>query len=229
MAKARQTPEIIYIDDDLLVVHKPAQMPVQADKSGDIDLETYIRQYIAETYNQSSYEEVQLVHRIDRPVSGLVLMARTQRIADVLLEMMKNQQIEKHYIALVKGALPKNNGELSNFILKDAVKQTAFIYTWLKPGAKTAELKYHVIKKDKEKSLIKINLKTGRFHQIRAQFAHINHPVIGDTKYGDYKQKSKFIYLASYSFSFRHPNSGKQVNVELYPDWYDLDLNHYHI
>ncbi|MFH0857757.1 MAG: RNA pseudouridine synthase [Candidatus Magasanikbacteria bacterium] len=175
--------EVLYEDNHLIAVWKPAGMLVQGDETGDTCLMDEVKQYLKEKYNKPGNVFLGLLHRLDRPVSGIVLFAKTSKGASRLSEQIRNHTVKKVYHALVTGNPPKK-GTLVHYILKDEKKNTVTVFDEPKKEALRAELEYTVLETDEKHSLVEVHLITGRPHQIRAQFSHIGHPLLGDTKYG---------------------------------------------
>ena len=171
--------DILYEDNHIIVVFKPAGILSQADKSGDVDMLTIIKSYLKEKYNKPGNVYLGLVHRLDRPVSGIMVFAKTSKAASRLSEEIRNNKMHKKYLAIIHGYLDVKEGTLVNRIEKLDNKKV-LIDT---PKGKEAVLNYKVIKEKNNLSLVDINLVTGRYHQIRLQFASINHPLYGDYLY----------------------------------------------
>ncbi len=174
---------VLYEDNHLIAVYKPAGVLTQGDKTGDTCLMDDVKKYLKEKYKKSGNIFLGLLHRLDRPVSGIVLFAKTSKGASRLSEQIRNHEFKKEYQALVEGELIKK-AMLKNYLLHDKKTNKAKIFDSKYEGALPAELFYEVIENRGNNTLIKINLKTGRHHQIRSQLAHIGHPVVGDIKYG---------------------------------------------
>ena len=192
--------DILYEDNHIIVVFKPAGILSQADKSGDVDMLTIIKSYLKEKYNKPGNVYLGLVHRLDRPVSGIMVFAKTSKAASRLSEEIRNNKMHKKYLAIIHGYLDVKEGTLVNRIEKLDNKKV-LIDT---PKGKEAVLNYKVIKEKNNLSLVDINLVTGRYHQIRLQFASINHPLYGDYLYN--KKDTNKLALVCYSLSFIHPN-----------------------
>jgi len=175
--------KVLYEDNHLIAVYKPAGVLVQGDKTGDKCLMDEVKEYLKAKYNKPGNVFLGLLHRLDRPVSGVILFAKTSKGASRLSEQIRNHTITKIYHALVEGKPLKTKATLVHFIEKDANKNKVAIFSKSAPGTLRAELNYEVIKSNKEQSLIKIILGTGRPHQIRAQMAAIGCPIVGDAKY----------------------------------------------
>ena len=201
--------DILYEDNHIIVVFKPAGILSQADKSGDLDMLTIIKSYLKEKYNKPGNVYLGLVHRLDRPVCGIMVFAKTSKAAARLSEEIRNNKMHKKYLAIVHGYLDNKEGTLVNRIEKLDNKKV-LIDT---PKGKEAILNYKVIKEKNNLSLVDINLVTGRYHQIRLQFANINHPLYGDYLYN--KKDTNKLALVCYSLSFVHPTTKEIMNFKL--------------
>ena len=208
--------EILYEDNHVIVVFKPVNILSQSDITGDSDMLTLIKDYIKEKYNKPGNVYLGLVHRLDRPVQGVMVFAKTSKAASRLSNQIKNNEFEKQYLAIVNGKLTEKTGEFCDFLQKLDNGNT--IVTDSVNGKKSI-LKYEVIDEKDNKSLVKIKLITGRHHQIRVQFASRNHPLVGDQRYG--KQDLKQICLCSFYLSFNHPVTKEKMIFERYPDKID--------
>lgn len=205
---------VLYEDNHIIVVVKPANIPSQEDISKDKDMLTMVKEYIKEKYNKPGNVYIGLVQRLDRPVSGIMVFARTSKAASRLTKEIKEHKVKKTYLAVVRGLFKEKNGSLVNYIVKQNDNSSKIT---TKDKGKIAKLKYEVIKENKEKklSLVKINLETGRHHQIRVQFANINHPLYGDQRYGI--KDNKQIALLSYKLEFEHPVKKEIMTFEISP------------
>ncbi len=216
--------KILYEDNHLLVVVKPANMPVCKDNSNDIDLLNTLKEYIKEKYHKPGNVYLGLVHRLDRPVEGIMVFAKTSKAASRLAKQMNNNEFKKTYYAVVKG-IPKEKETLIDYLKKDEKTNTSYITN--KSDGKLAELNYTKIKSKDNLSLIKINLLTGRHHQIRVQFASRLHPLYGDHKYNkDFINDNKEnIALIAKELSFYHPTTNELLRFEIdLPKKYPYDL-----
>ncbi len=175
---------VLYEDNHFIAVYKPAGMLVQGDHSGDPTLMDEVKYYLKQKYNKPGNVFLGMVHRLDRPVSGIVLFGKTSKGAARLSEQIRSHTIQKIYHALVLGTPKDSRGTLVNFLKKDTDKNFVRVYDSETEGALRAELDYEVVESKNGTSLIKIRLKTGRPHQIRSQLAHIGCPIVGDVKYG---------------------------------------------
>ena len=209
--------EILYEDNHIIAVYKPAGVLTQGDITGDESLMDMVKKYIKEKYNKPGNVFLGLVHKLDRPVSGIVLLAKTSKGASRLSEQFRNHEIEKTYYAIVSGK-PKN-GIIKSHILKDELKKKAIVGD----KGQLAELSYKVISSNDKFSLLEVKPKTGRFHQIRAQLSSIGHPILGDKKYGGKPLRDKTICLCAVSISFKLPTKEELKTISIpYPkEWED--------
>lgn len=215
---------ILYEDNHLLVVNKPANLPVCKDSSNDPDLLTILKEYIKNKYNKPGNVYLGLVHRLDRPTEGIMVFAKTSKAAERLSKQIQNKQFTKTYYAIVLGKL-KNKDTLEDYLIKDEATNTSYITT--KDKGKLAILSYEVINSIDNLNLVKINLHTGRHHQIRVQFASRNNPLYGDHKYNNQVKKDNHENLAliAKELSFYHPTTKELLtfNIEL-PKKYPWNL-----
>ncbi len=204
---------ILYRDKHCLVAYKPPGILSQGDSTGDPDLVQLIRKKSAADQKKNTFSTV--VHRLDRPVAGLVLIARSQRMAAELSQLLRDHLIRKQYLAVVHGS-PPPSGILTDRLVKDTARNRVSIATEKDPGAVTAELEYRRIETRAGRSLVEIELHTGRSHQIRVQFASRSHPVVADRKYGSREvlKNPGMIALWAYKLSFTHPLTGRSLAFE---------------
>lgn len=214
---------VLYEDNHLLVVEKPYGVPAQADSSGDDDMLSLCKAYIKRKYNKPGDVYLGLVHRLDRPTRGVMVFARTSKAAARLSEQIKNGEFRKTYLAVLTAAPESDKGELCNWLVKDEREHMARVASEGEPGAKKAGLEYEVIGKEQGLCLVRITLFTGRFHQIRVQFAHIGCAVYGDMKYGKRDTKDKLGLLAS-GLVFTHPTKGERLEFGIAPAGYPFSL-----
>ena len=203
--------KIFYEDNHIIVVEKKANILSQADSTKDIDMLTIIKKYIKEKYNKPGNVYLGLVHRLDRPVGGIMVFAKTSKAASRLSEEVRNHTLKKTYLAVVHGILEKSDGVFSDYLKKIGNGNT--IVTTKNDG-KYSELHYKVLsynKKDKQ-TLVEINLITGRHHQIRVQFASRGYPLCGDQRYG--KEDKTQIALYAYKLEFIHPVTKENMIFE---------------
>ena len=197
---------ILYEDNHLIAVNKLPSEIVQGDKTGDTPLSENVRQYIKKKYNKPGNVYLGVIHRIDRPVSGVVIFARTSKALSRMNELVKEREIDKIYWAIVKDKPENPIGELRHYLMRNEKKNKSFAGKIKKKGAKEGILKYCLSKKSKDYYLLEIKLLTGRHHQIRAQLSAIGCPIKGDLKYGfNRSNKDASISLHARSVSFVHP------------------------
>ncbi len=209
------TLKVLYEDNHLIAVVKPAGLATQGDETGDICLMDVVKDYLKEKYNKPGKVFLGLLHRLDRPVSGIVLFAKTSKGASRLSEQIRNHEMKKEYSALVTGKMKNKKGTLINFLKHNEKNNKAEIFDREVADSQRAELDYEVVKEIKGNTLVKINLKTGRHHQIRAQFAHLGHPLIGDIKYGAEKPlPDKSIALFADKLTFKTATGDKEIVLE---------------
>ncbi|MDD4644126.1 MAG: RluA family pseudouridine synthase [Bacilli bacterium] len=208
----------VYEDNHIIVVIKQPNIPVQADESMDLDMLTMMKAYLKEKYNKPGNVYLGLVHRLDRPVGGVMVFAKTSKAASRLSNQFRENMVDKTYLALVHGKLEKNKGTLNNYLLKD--KETFISKVVSKEIGKKATLEYDVITYDQDRdlSLLKIKLHTGRHHQIRVQLSHINHSIYGDQRYGNDKVGIQ-IHLWASHLSFKHPTRDEILSFDNIPSW----------
>ena len=205
--------KIIYEDNHLLVVEKPCNMPVQGDSSGDLDLLTSLKSYIKDKYNKPGNVYLGLVHRLDRPVGGVMVFARTSKAAERLSKAIKDGLVEKYYLAVICGHIVNKIGVFEDYLLKDDKNNI----TKVDSSGKYAKLEYEVLNEVDGLSLIKIHLITGRSHQIRVQFASRNLPLWGDNKYNKKALSGEQIALWSHELSFNHPITKERLTFKSLP------------
>lgn len=210
---------VIYEDNHIIIVEKPAGVPTQADYTKDPDMYNLVRDYIKEKYNKPGEAFVGIVHRLDRPVGGIMVFARTSKGASRLSEQIRNRTFTKIYLAEVNGHLKNKKGTLENYIIKNEKKNMSFIGNKEDADAKLALLDYEVIEEREETSIVKITLHTGRHHQIRVQFANIGHALIGDNKYGKVVKGHSDVRLWGYLLKFKHPTKDEIMEFSIRPDW----------
>ena len=207
--------DIIYEDNHIIVANKKPGEIVQGDKTGDTPMSELIKQYLKEKYDKPGNVFCGVVHRIDRPVGGLVIFAKTSKALERLNKMLREGDIHKTYWALVEGK-PKNaEATLRNFLKSDGRLNKTFISTEHDPEAKESILNYRTVAEGERYTLLQIELLTGRKHQIRAQLSNIGHPIKGDLKYGAKRSNPDGgISLLARKISFVHPVSKQLVELE---------------
>ena len=201
---------ILYEDNHIIVVEKKINIPVQQDDSKDKDLLTIIKEYIKEKYNKPGNVYLGLVHRLDRPVGGVMVFAKTSKAASRLSEQVRTHKLTKKYYAVVNGNL-KNSDTLKDKLLKDTKKNIVRV----SPNGKDSELSYTLISKKDKLNLVDIDLKTGRSHQIRVQFSSRNNPLYGDQKYNKNAKVGEQLALFAKRLEFEHPTTKEHLVFEL--------------
>lgn len=211
--------KIIYEDNHIIVVEKPPNIPSQSDKTGDMDMLTIIKKYIKEKYNKPGNVYLGLVHRLDRPVGGVMIFAKTSKAASRLSNQVREKVFKKEYMAVVDGKFTKKEGTLVDYLYKDERNNISKAVNKDKKNAKKAILDYKVLVYNEVKnlSLIKINLHTGRHHQIRVQLSNFKHSIFGDQKYGT-RGRGKQIALWAYKLTIEHPITKKKMEFEDLPE-----------
>jgi 23S rRNA pseudouridine1911/1915/1917 synthase len=206
--------DILYIDNHLIIVNKKSGQLVQGDQTGDITLPDQIKAWIKVAFHKPGDVFLGVVHRLDRPVSGAVIFARTSKGLTRMNEMIKQGKLEKVYWAIVRTKPPQEEGTLKNYLRKDAKTNKSTAHQNPVPGSKYAELDYLLIGKSDNYYLLQVHLKTGRHHQIRTQLAKIGCIIKGDSKYGfDRPNKNGGIDLHARSLRFTHPVSNEEIHV----------------
>ena len=207
--------KVVFEDNRILVVEKPQGMLTQSDISESEDLLTILKKYIKEKYNKPGNVYLGLVHRLDRETGGVMVFARTSKSAASLSRQIRERSFKKNYLAVLEGTIDDKKGELRDFVLKDSNKNLVSIVDKETLNAQEAILEYEVLSEKEDLTLVKINLKTGRSHQIRVQFSNRGNPVLGDGKYGSLSKKEMALW--SYKIAFNHPSLKKEVIFEVIP------------
>lgn len=222
---------IVYEDEYLIVYNKPAGLAVQTKRVTESDLESEIKSFL---YADGGEPYLGLVHRLDQPVEGLVLFAKTPDAAAYLSEKISSDEVEKRYAAVVEGVPGMPEGRVVDYISWDGRTNLATVSDKNTKGAKKAALFYNNLEtasvEGRDLSLLDIRLFTGRHHQIRVQLSHMGCPIIGDRKYNNISpapDKASFPALSAYALSFPHPKTGKPVEVRVKPANPLFDLFHY--
>jgi len=204
--------QVIYEDNHLIIVSKRSGEIVQGDKTGDKTLGDAVKQYIKERYAKPGNVFLGVVHRLDRPVSGLVVFARTSKALSRLNDMFRDGKVHKTYWAITKNAPAVSEATLTNWLTRNEKQNKSYAYDHEVPGSKKAVLHYKVIGRSDNYTLIEVNLMTGRHHQIRCQLAGIGCPIKGDLKYGARRSNPDgSISLLAHSIEFTHPVSKEQI------------------
>ncbi|MCM1292168.1 MAG: RluA family pseudouridine synthase [Bacteroides sp.] len=206
---------VVYEDNHIIIVNKRPGEIVQGDKTGDTPLVEVVRQYIKEKYNKPGNVFCGVVHRLDRPVAGLVIFAKTSKALARLNEMFRDGKVEKTYLALSRNIPPKQADTLVHYITSTERNNKSYASITPKNGSKKAVLHYELLGSSDHYHLLKINLETGRKHQIRVQLSAIGCPIKGDLKYGDRRSNPDgSISLQAHSIEFEHPVSHEIIYVE---------------
>lgn len=207
-------PDIIFLDNHLLVVYKPAGMLVQKDRTGDPSLLDLAKAYVKGHFSKPGNVYLGLVHRLDRPVSGVIVFARTSKAAARLSEQFREGRVEKIYQAVVEGEIAES-GELEDRIIRSGSSS----YVGKGGEGKLAHLSFQRLKSSKGRSLLEITLGTGRHHQIRVQLSNLGYPIVGDFRYGSKaKYKEGAIALHARSLSITHPTRKERMTFTAEPD-----------
>lgn len=205
---------ILYEDNHLLIVEKPVNIPVQEDRTRNLDLLTVLKNDLKVRYQKPGNVYLGLVHRLDRPVGGAIVFAKTSKAASRLSDMIRRRTIERKYYAVVHGVPKEKTGQLVHYLYKDNQKNKVTVTSSDYPKAKKAVLDYEVVETKEGLSLLSIKLHTGRPHQIRVQLSAFHHPIIGDQKYGRRKHEvGTQIALWAYLLEFEHPVRKERVKV----------------
>ncbi|MGI6199917.1 MAG: RluA family pseudouridine synthase [Christensenellales bacterium] len=201
--------DILYEDNHVLVAVKPPFMPVQADPSGDPDMLSILKEYVRVKYNKPGEAYLGLVHRLDRPVGGALVFARTSKAAARLSKSLQTRDMRRAYLAVIQGRMAAAEGQLVDHLIKNTRTNMVSVVSPDAPGAKKAVLHYWALAQGERDgqpiSLVMIQLGTGRGHQIRVQMAHCGHPLVGDMRYGGRQKPGTPIALWAAGLSFTHP------------------------
>lgn len=206
--------DVVYEDNHLIIVNKSSSEIVQGDKTGDKPLAEMVKEYIKQKYHKPGNVFLGVVHRLDRPVSGLVVFARTGKALARLNEMFRTKEVHKTYWAIVGNCPPTEEGELVHWLVRNEKQNKSYAYDKEKPEAKKAILDYRLIGRSERYFLLEVDLKTGRHHQIRCQLAKMGCPIKGDLKYGSPRSNPDgSICLHARRVRFVHPVSKQEIDV----------------
>ena len=206
---------VVYEDNHIIVVNKTASEIVQADKTGDTPLSETVKQYLKEKYQKPGNVFLGVTHRLDRPVSGLVIFAKTSKALTRLNEMFRAGEVKKTYWAVVKNAPKESEGELVHFLVRNEKQNKSYAYDKEVPNSKKAVLDYRLSGRSENYYLLEVDLKTGRHHQIRCQLAKMGCPIKGDLKYGSPRSNPDgSICLHARRVRFVHPVSKELIELK---------------
>jgi 23S rRNA pseudouridine1911/1915/1917 synthase len=213
-------PEILYEDNHIIAVYKRSSDLAQGDKTKDVSIDVELKKYIAKKYNKPGEVFLGVVHRLDRPVSGVMLYARTSKALERLNRMFRDKEVKKTYLAIVKERPPKDEDTISHFLKKNEPQNKSYVYDTEVKGSKEASLTYRLISRSERYYLLEIELHTGRHHQIRAQMARIGCPIKGDLKYGYPRSNDDgSISLLARKIEFMHPVKNEPITITAhFPD-----------
>jgi len=214
MSSTKDNLQVLFEDNHIIIVNKRVGDIVQGDKTGDTPLSEIVKKYIAEKYQKKGNVFLGVVHRLDRPTSGIVIFARTSKALERLNKMLRDKQIQKTYWAIVKDKPGKEKDTLTHFLKKNSKNNKSTVFSRETEGSKKAILHYTIIKELDNYSVLKIDLETGRHHQIRAQLSFIKSPIKGDLKYGANRSNPDGgICLHAREIEFIHPVSKESVHI----------------
>lgn len=205
---------VLYEDNHIIIVNKTTSEIVQGDKTGDKPLSETVKEWLKEKYNKPGNVFCGVTHRLDRPVSGIVIFAKTSKALSRLNEMFKNKEISKIYWAIVKNMPKQSEGTLKHYLVRNEKQNKSYAYDQEKPNSKLAILHYKLITHSDKYNLLEVNLETGRHHQIRVQLSKMGCPIKGDLKYGaERSNPDGGISLHARKISFIHPVSKELIEV----------------
>jgi len=206
--------EILYEDNHIIAVYKRSSDLAQGDKTGDVSLDKEVKKYLAEKYKKPGEVFLGVVHRLDRPVSGVLLYARTSKALERLNEMFRDKQVKKTYLAIVKERPPEDEATITHFLKKNEAQNKSYVFDTEVKGSKLASLTYRLKGRSERYYMLEIELHTGRHHQIRAQLAKIGCPIKGDLKYGFQRSNEDgSISLFARKVEFIHPVKKEPVTI----------------
>ncbi|MCD8288922.1 MAG: RluA family pseudouridine synthase [Prevotella sp.] len=205
---------VVYEDNHIIIVSKESGEIVQGDKTGDVTLADMVKAYIKEQHHKAGNVFLGVVHRLDRPVAGLVIFAKTSKALTRMSEMFRDGKVNKTYLALTRNAPPKDHDTIFSWLVRDEKRNKSYSYAKEVPGAKMAIMQYRLLGTTENYHLLEVRLLTGRHHQIRCQLASIGCPIRGDLKYGARRSNPDgSISLLSHRIEFVHPVSGNIIDI----------------
>jgi 23S rRNA pseudouridine1911/1915/1917 synthase len=212
--------EILYQDNHLIAVNKKPSEIVQGDKTGDKPLSEVVAEYLARRMEKPGDAFIGVIHRLDRPASGVILFAKTSKGLERMNEMFREHEVKKTYWVVVKDRPKKDSDTLIHYLVRDTEKNKSLLYDFEVEGSQRAELDYKVLHSIENYSLLEIDLKTGRHHQIRAQLSKIGFPVKGDLKYGFARSNvNSSIHLHARKLEFKHPVKLESITITANPPY----------
>lgn len=225
--------QVVYEDNQIIVVIKPHNQPSQKDESGDLDLLTEVKEYVKQKYNKPGEAFIGLVHRLDRPTGGLMVFARNSKSAERLSKQLQSHQMQKVYFAVVEGKIKYQSQSLVHYLKKDEKNNLVKICPALEEGAKKAELMFETLERNEKHSLLSVKILTGRSHQIRVQLASIGYPIYGDMKYNKNATKGNLALWAG-KLEFTHPTTKEKMVFIASPDeskkpWSEFNISKYFV
>jgi 23S rRNA pseudouridine1911/1915/1917 synthase len=214
MASTKNNLEVLFEDNHLIIINKQSGDIVQGDKTGDTPLSEIVKRYIKDKYNKPGNVFLGVVHRLDRPTTGVVVFAKTSKSLERFNKMLRDKKVDKTYWAVVKNKPQKEEDTLTGYLIKNPKNNKSTSYSSEIEGSKKATLHYKVLKSLDNYHLIEVDLETGRHHQIRCQLAVIGSPIKGDLKYGfDRSNKDASIHLHARKIQFTHPVTKEQITI----------------
>ena len=214
MHSTKQNLQVLFEDNHIIIVNKRSGDITQGDKTGDKPLSDVVKEYIKDKYNKAGNVYLGVVHRLDRPTSGVIIFARTSKALERLNKMLRDKEIHKTYWAVVKNHPTKEKATLINYLKKNPKNNKSSVFQKEIEGSKKAILHYSVLKKLDNYTLLEVDLETGRHHQIRAQLSHIGYPIKGDLKYGfNRSNKDGSIHLHARKIEFIHPVAKEKISI----------------
>lgn len=218
-------PEIIYEDSELIVCIKPAGIATQSKRIGSPDMVSFLKNHIARTSKAKQPPYLAVIHRLDQPVTGLLVFAKTPSAAKELNRQLQSEGFGKYYRAWLTGSLPSDEGDCIDYLIKNGRTNTSSVCTSDTPEARQAELHYKTLLRKPPYTLAEITLKTGRHHQIRVQMSHLGCPIVGDRKYGSSEDPASGFHglqLFACRLTFKHPRTRNQMEFHLPEHFYTL-------